>query len=343
MMRSENKRRVTIKDVAREAGVSYSTVSRVVNNFEYVNPETREKVLEAMNRLEYVVNQQARSLVKGQSRVIGLLIHAFDTSYMGEVVRGIDDVLAEAEYDLLLYTTHRQREREAVYVANITQGLADGLLLVLPRGANSYLSMLTQRKFPFVLIDHRADSSDVNAVTATNWQGAYTATEHLIELGHTRIGFITGDMTAGCSEDRLAGYKDALSANQLSFDPILVQEGDFFQPSGFDAAMALFSLEEPPTAIFASNDIMALGAMEAAFRMGYKIPQDISLIGFDDIPQSTTTHPPLTTVRQPLRDMGKVATELLLRMMTEGTDVDASCIELPTQLIIRQSTASPQG
>jgi LacI family transcriptional regulator len=341
MMRTENKRRVTIKDVAREAGVSYSTVSRVINNFEYVHPETRKKVLKTMDRLEYVVNQQARGLVKGQSRVIGLLIHAFDTSYMGEVLRGINDTLVEAEYDLLLYTTHRQKEREATYVANITQGLADGLLLVLPRGPDRYLKTLCRRKFPFVLIDHRADSADVNAVTATNWQGAYEAIEHLVELGHQRIGFITGDMKAKCSQERLRGYKDALRAHQIDFEPALVRNGDFFQPAGFDATTALLELERPPTAIFSSNDLMAFGAVEAVLKMGYSVPRDVSIVGFDNIAQSAVMHPQLTTVHQPLRDMGRTAAELLLSAIMDATDFEAHCVELPTHLIVRQSTAAP--
>ncbi|MBN2500852.1 MAG: LacI family DNA-binding transcriptional regulator [Anaerolineales bacterium] len=341
-MRTENKRRVTIKDVAREAGVSYSTVSRVVNGFEYVNAETRAKVLEAMGRLEYVVNQQARNLVKGQSRVVGLLIHGFDSNYMGEVVRGIDDALFEAQYDLLLYTTHRQREREATYVTNITQGLVDGLLLLLPRDPSSYLESLSRRKFPFVMIDHRAESADVNAVTSTNWQGAYEATEYLIKLGHNRIGFIAGDRLVACSKDRLQGYKDALKANQIAFDQALVCEGDFFHPAGFDGATTLLTRQDPPTAIFASNDVMAFGAIEAALHMGYRIPHDVSIIGFDDIAQAGISHPKLTTVRQPLREMGSEAAALLLRMMTNGTNFDPRCVELPTQLIVRQSTVGPE-
>jgi LacI family transcriptional regulator len=341
MSRPRTKRKVTIKDVAREADVSYSTVSRVVNNYKYVNPGTREKVIEAMQRLGYIANQQARSLVKGRSQVIGLLIHSFETSYVAEIVRGIDDAIAEAQYDLLLYTTHRRVERETTYVSNIVHGLADGLLVVLPRGVESYMDSLSKQNYPFVLIDYQASSDDVYAVGATNWQGAYDATNHLIELGHRRIGFITGDMFVGSSEDRLNGYRDALAASGLSYDPVLLYQGDFFKPKGFDAGRAFLMMEKPPTAIFASNDEMAFGAMEAALGLGYRVPEDVSIVGFDDIPQTLDSHPPLTTVRQPLREMGNTATKLLLDLIEETGELETPYIKLPTELIVRQSTASP--
>jgi LacI family transcriptional regulator len=341
MNRSIMKRKVTIKDVAREADVSYSTVSRVVNNYKYVNPNTREKVTEAMERLGYIANQQARSLVKGRSQVIGLLIHSFETSYVGEIVRGIDDAIAEVQYDLLLYTTHRRAERETTYVSNIVHGLADGLLVVLPRGVETYMDSLSKQNYPFVLIDYQATSDGVCAVGATNWQGAFDATTYLIELGHRRIGFITGDMFVGSSEDRLNGYRDALEAGKLPFDADLIYQGDFFKPTGFNAGRAFLGLERPPTAIFASNDEMAFGAMEAALGKSYRVPEDLSIVGFDDIPQAADTHPPLTTVRQPLREMGTTATRLLLDLIEEGGEPGASSLRLPTELIIRQSTVSP--
>jgi LacI family transcriptional regulator len=341
MSRPRTKRKVTIKDVAREAGVSYSTVSRVVNDYKYVNPDTREKVAEAMERLGYIANQQARSLVKGRSQVIGLLIHSFETSYVAEIVRGIDDAIAEAQYDLLLYTTHRRAERETTYVLNIVHGLADGLLVVLPRGAETYMDSLSKQNYPFVLIDFQATSDGVYAVGATNWQGAFDATTHLIELGHTRIGFITGDLFVGSSEERLSGYRDALAANGLPFEVDLICQGDFFKPKGFDAGRAFLALDRPPTAIFASNDEMAFGVMEAALGLGYRVPEDVSIVGFDDIPQAADTHPALTTVRQPLREMGMAATRLLLDLIEETGEPEASSIKLPTELIIRQSTVSP--
>jgi LacI family transcriptional regulator len=203
------------------------------------------------------------------------------------------------------------------------------------------MDSLSKQNYPFVLIDYQARSDDVYAVGATNWQGAYDATSHLIELGHRRIGFIAGDMFVGSSEDRLNGYRDALAASGLPYNPDLVYQGDFFKPKGFDAGQAFLKMENPPSAIFASNDEMAFGAMEAALGLGYRVPEDVSIVGFDDIPQTVDAHPPLTTVRQPLREMGNTATKLLLNLIEETGEVEAPYVKLPTELIVRQSTASP--
>jgi LacI family transcriptional regulator len=327
---------VTIMDVAQEAGVSYATVSRVVNNKGYIKPETRERVMRAVTRLGYVVNQQARSLASGRSQVVGLLVPGLDTAYIGEIIRGIDEELVGASYDLMLYTAHRRRTRESAYVATLTQGMVDGLLLVLPRDPGAYLETLRQRGFPYVLIDHQGVDEIGPAVGATNRQGGYDATRYLIALEHQRIGFITGRLEHGCSKDRLAGYHSALAEYGLNADPQLVCAGDFTQPAGFRAARELLELPEPPTAIFASNDVMAFGVMEAARVRGLRIPEDISIVGFDDIPQASHVHPQLTTIRQPLEQMGRLAAKMLLRQV-EDRQRPAERIDLPTELIVRQS------
>jgi LacI family transcriptional regulator len=332
---------ITIFDVAKEAGVSYSTVSRVLNNKEHVSPEKRERVLRAMAELGYVANVQARTLAGGRSHIVGLLVHGLDTSYIGEIMKGIDNELNNANYDLMLYTTHRRKTKESAYVIKLTRNLVDGLLLVLPRNAEAYLETLRQRHFPHVLVDHQGlSAADAPAVGATNWQGAYEATSYLIGLGHQRIGFITGMMDAGCAQERLAGYKAALEQHELAVDPKLIREGDFLQPRGYICAKELLALAEPPTAIFASNDISAFGVMEAVRDHGMQIPRDISIIGFDDIPQAASVHPPLTTVRQPLEQMGNIAARMLLKYIAEP-DQSIERVELPTRLIIRQSCREP--
>ena len=333
---------VTIVDVAGEAGVSYATVSRVINNKGHVRPETRERVLRAMTRLGYVVDQRARSLAGGRSQVIGLLVHDVGTSYIGEIIRGIDAELASAQYDLILYTTHRRKTKESAYVVTLTRGLADGLLLVLPRDPGAYLETLRQHRFPHVLIDHRGVDEEIPAVAATNQQGAYNATKHLIELGHRRIGFITGAMDQICAQDRLKGYRVALADHEVAFDPELVYEGNFFQPLGYTGASALLELPHPPTAIFASNDVSAFGVMEAVREHSLRIPQDISVVGFDDIPQAAHVHPPLTTVRQPLEEMGRIATHMLLEYI-QDPQRPIERVELPTELVLRQSCHPPQN
>jgi LacI family transcriptional regulator len=328
---------VTIVDVAREAGVSYATVSRVVNGKAHVKPDKRERVLRAMTRLGYVANQQARSLAGGRSHVVGLLVPDLGTGYIGEIVRGIDQELERFHYDLMLYTTHRRRAKEASYVAALSRGLADGLLLVLPRDPASYLPALQQRRVPYVLVDHNGIDRTGPAVGASNWQGGYDATRHLIELGHRRIGFIAGTLDLTCSTDRRAGYLAAMHDAGLAAPEDYLRVGDFLQPSGYLCTRELLALAEPPTAIFASNDVMAFGAMEAAREQGLHIPSDISIVGFDDIAQAAHVHPPLTTVRQPLEEMGRTATRMLVEMI-ENPQQPPARAELPTQLVVRRST-----
>jgi LacI family transcriptional regulator len=299
-------------------------------------------VQQVMKRLGYVVNRQARSLAGGRSRVIGVLAPDLGTSYIGEIMRGVDDELDLAHYDLMLYTTHRREAKESGYVATLTQGMADGLLIVLPRNPANFMQTLRQCNFPYVLIDHQGTNEKDHAVGATNWQGAYNATEYLIKLGHQRIGFITGWMDLGCARDRLAGYQAALRTNHLPVNPELVYEGDFHQPKGYAGGNALLSLGSPPTAIFASNDVMAMGVMDAARNRGLRIPDDISILGFDDIPQAQNVRPALTTVRQPMEKMGRVAAQMLLDLLSDPQK-DVSRVELPTELIVRDSCQAPRA
>ena len=284
--------RITIFDVAAEANVSYGTVSRVINNDIHVKQETRDRILQTMRRLGYVANRQARSLAGGRTNSIGVLVPDLGTGYIGEIIRGIDAELGLKDLDLILYTTHRTASKEANYVANLAKGMVDGLLLVLPRSPADFIGTLTQRNFPFVLIDHQGIGQDCPAVVgAANWQGGFTATEYLIKLGHRRIGFITGWMDLGCALDRLDGYRSALRTNHIPEEPELIYEGTFFQPDGFTGASTLLDLPNPPTAIFASNDVMAMGVMDAVRNRGLRVPEDVSVIGFDDIPQALDDPP----------------------------------------------------
>ncbi len=334
--------KITIIDVANEAGVSVGTASRVINNDVHVAPETRERVSDVMLRLGFVPNRQARSLAGGKTDTIGVLVPDLGTSYIGEIMHGIDAELALNQLDLMLFTTHRTATKEANYVANMVKGMVDGLLVVLPRNPADYTGSLTRRNFPFVLIDHQGNGEPCPAVGATNWQGAYDATEYLIKLGHSRIGFITGSMDLGAATERLAGYKSALRDQRIPQDAALIYEGTFFQPDGYAGTCTLLDLENPPTAIFASNDAMAMGAIDAVRGRDLHIPKNISIIGFDDVPQSALVRPTLTTVRQPLEEMGRIATQMLLERL-KNPEQEIHRIELPTQLIIRESTSSRIG
>ncbi len=340
MMKNQTSK-VTIIDVAAEANVSYGTVSRVINNDVHVKQETRDRVLETMLRLGYIANRQARSLAGGRTNTIGVLVPDLGTGYIGEIIRGIDAELGLSNLDLILYTTHRTASKEANYVANLAKGMVDGLLLVLPRSPADFIGTLTQGNFPFVLIDHQGIGQDCPAVGAANWQGGFTATEYLIKLGHQRIGFITGWMDLGCALDRLDGYRSALRTNHIPEGPELIYEGTFFQPDGFTGASTMLDLTNPPTAIFASNDVMAMGAMDAVRNKGLRIPDDVSVIGFDDIPQASLIRPALTTIRQPLEKMGRVATQMLLELLSHPPK-KTERIELPTELIVRDSCRVPR-
>lgn len=334
-------RDMTIFDVAEKAGVSHSTVSRVLNNKNNVNAETRERVLQAMTQLGYVSNVSARSLAGGSSHVIGLLVDHLNTGYMGEIIRGIDEALEAHNYNLMLYTTHRKKTRETAYVTKLTHDLADGLILIVPRNEKSYLETLQRRKFPYVLIDYQGYNRHVPSIITTNKKGGYDATNYLIELGHHRIGFITGEMAYGCAPERLAGYQAALADHDIAFDPELVSEGNFLQPQGYRCAQHLLSLPTPPTALFVSNDVMAFGAMEAARDLGFRIPDDLSIIGFDDVPQAAHVHPPLSTVCQPLVEMGRRAAILLLAYIANPL-AEVERVELSTRLVIRESCQAPR-
>ena len=285
---SDPNRKVTIVDVAREAGTSYSTVSRALSNTGKVKDSTRKHILKVAERLGYVPNQQARSLVGGQTKVIGVLIPRFDDGYVSMIVNGIDDEVSAAGYDLLLHTTRRTHRKEQEFVQRIVGGMAEGLIVVLPRHAEEYLQALTDRNFPYVFIDHIGTSQQFTSVSATNWRGAYDATQYLIQLGHTRIGFITGLLDVRSGLDRLHGYQAALRDHQLPIDNELIVRGNFMMDSGYDAATTLLQLPQRPTAIFASNDLSAFGAINAVVDQGLRVPQDMSIIGFDNIPAAET-------------------------------------------------------
>jgi LacI family transcriptional regulator len=332
----------TIMDVARESGVSYSTVSRALNGYEFVKPSTREKVLRAAEKLGYVPNQQARSLAGGRSNLIGILVPTLDNAYISEIIRGIDEELAKSHYNLILYTTHHHRGNEASYVATIVNSAADGLLLVVPLSSNHYLDILREQQFPHVLIDQSDLTEQSSAISATNWQGAYDATQYLIELGHRRIGFVTGLMELTSTMERLEGHRAALIDFGIAPDESLIAMGDFREQGGYLAAQRLLDLSARPTAIFASNDLSAFGVMDAIRQRGLRIPDDISVMGFDDIPQASIVHPKLTTVRQPLEQMGRMAVRMLLKHLA-NPDQPPSRLTLATRLLVRESCTNVHG
>ncbi len=332
----------TIHDIARQAQVSAMTVSRALNNRPGVSEDTRQKVHAVAQSLGYVANVQAKRLAGGQTNVLGMLVPDIGTEYVGEIVRGVGDALEKSGYDLLLYTTHRDPERERARLSGVAGGMADGLLTVLPKTIDSHLSMLEQLALPVVIVDHRGANTSLPTIGTDNLTGSREAVQHLAGLGHRRIGFITGDLSTGAAVDRLRGYREGLQAAGLPFDEALVGQGDFYQPRGFEAALELLRLPDAPTALFASNDVSAFGALAAVRELRLRVPTDVSVVGFDDIPSARQIHPPLTTVRQPLYEMGAAATRLLLSLL-RGGEAAVPRISLPTVLVVRESTAPAKG
>lgn len=330
--------RVTISHVAKVANVSTMTVSRVLNGQPGVSEKTRQRILDTIQQLGYVANPAARTL-RGASKVIGLVLPGLTSPYMGEVITGISSAADRLEYGLMLYTQGRvgHSSRTTFYASLLSNGLADGAVLVVPYDYETLVQAFKDNGLPYVIIDHHGNIADEPAITATNRKGLLDAMRHLLALGHTRIGFITGRMNIGCSVDRLQGYQDALAEVGLAFDPALVLEGDFEQQTGFRQAQVFLAMDPRPTAIVASNDDMAFGVMDAVKEAGLRVGRDISIVGFDDVPMAAKVYPALTTVRQPMAAMGEAAIELLVALL-QGRKVLTAQRELATELIVRESS-----
>ena len=338
--RELNEASVTIFDVAREAGVSTATVSRVANRHPNIRPETRQRVEDAMAKLGYVANLRARGLAGGKTNVIGLLVDDLESSYIAQIAQGVDRAVSGHGYDVLLSTMHLRQSR-TLYVEQLFNGIVDGLIVLLASGFEPYLPQVARRGFPVVLIDH-APTEAAPVVKTANHAGTTIAIEHLVELGHRRIGFVTGFLDVSSAKERLDAYQSTLFQLDIPYDPDLIEDGDFLPESGAKAGAALLDLEDPPTAILCSSDMEAFGVLQVARERGISVPSDLSVVGFDDIPEAGYVTPPLTTVRQPMLDMGRVSAELLMDAIS-GSGVPMSTVELPTELIIRESTAPPRS
>ena len=328
--------KVTIADIAKRADVSKTTVSRVLNNKPDVDATTRESILAIIRETGFVPHSSAISLAKGKTHLVGLLVPSLTSPYSLRVIQGVAEAIEETEYEVLLYTTSMAEKNQEKFAQRLTKNLTDGLAVLLPRNFEEYGKILLRAQFPVVFIDHRGMGQDYPSITADNRSGALAASRYLASLGHKRIGFITGLMDFGCSKDRLEGYSDALVEAGLAFDPNLVAHGDFSRQSGYASTQELLRGNPRPSAIFCSNDEMALGAMAAATALGLSVPGDISVLGFDDLPNAALSIPALTTVRQPLYEMGRLAAESLLRQI-DGEAPPQGEMVLETSLIVRES------
>jgi len=338
MATTHKKRTVTIHDVAKEAGVSVSTVSRVLNGKDDVALETIEKVHGVVRDLRYTSSLAARGMRSIRTNVIGLIIPDVGTPYCTEVMRGVNRAIAQSNYDLIVYTTgailkYGTADQERRYVTLLNGNVTDGVVVVTPAATDFSTDA------PIVAIDPNNESPDCPAIIATNRAGALEALKYLTGLGHRRIGHITGRLDLVSASRRLQGYKDGLSACGLPVDEQLIQIGDFSTETAIRCTQALLSLENPPTAIFASNDMSATGIYKVALEKGLRIPEDLSVVGFDNLPESTFLNPQLTTVDQFIMDMGSMAVEMVVKLVN-GETLEENLYEIPTQLVVRNSCRS---
>lgn len=334
MARSRNT--ITITDVAKAAGVSISTVSRVLNDKDDVAPETHERVQGVIREMGYTANLAAKSMRSRRTNVIGLIMPDVEGPFSVEVMKGVNHAVAESDWDLVIYTSgsHKKSsmvERERHYVAILNNSITDGVIVVAPTAVDF------PTHEPVVAVDFNHDNPTYPGVISTNRQGALAATQHLIELGHRRIGFIGGRPELWSSMRRLQGYEDAHKMAGLEVQPELVVEGDYSLELGYACAKRLLELPEPPTAIFATNDQSAFGVLQAASENGVRVPEDLSVVGFDNIRESAITTPPLTTVDQSLLQMGYLAATMLFDLV-QGNPLDAPIQKVPTRLVVRDST-----
>jgi LacI family transcriptional regulator len=334
-------RRTTIGQIASKAGVSITTVSKVLNHAPGVAPGTRERIEKVIAEHDYVQSHAARLLRKGQSGLIDLAIMRLEGGYDLGIMEGVQDALEATGYRLVVFATHEDENAEHRWLRRVLEQATDGVLLLLPYERSGLARILVEQQIPCVAIGDRNDpDSLVPSIGSTIWQGGYSATEYLIGLGHRRIGIITGPLALRTSRARLAGYREALESAGVPVDPSLILEGNYLLGDGYQQTRAMLDLPEPPTAIFAGNDAQAAGVYRALYEREIKIPTMMSVIGFDDVIFSPQMSPPLTTIRQPLVEIGRMATTMLLRQI-KGEPLGTTHIELSTSLVVRESCAPP--
>ena len=329
----------TMKDVAQRAGVSPSTVSHVINETRFVSQQLRDRVLHAMSELNYQPSAVARSLRTKKTQVVALVIPDITNPYFPEVARGVQDVAEENEYSVILCNTDRVRGRELRFLKALRGQWVDGLILNPSEVTSGDLQDLQDAQIPVVLIGSQIDHPDLDVVMVDNVQGAYDAVSHLIDLGHRRIGLVGGQRAASSGEQRFQGYIRALADHDIPVDEEIITEGRFTREGGYESMKRLLALQSPPTAVFASSDVMAIGALMAIQEQGLQVPNDVSLVGFDDIAEASTTTPKLTTVSQPKYQTGEVAAQLLFDRVEGASPGERQKIVLSHQLVIRDSTA----
>jgi LacI family transcriptional regulator len=331
--------KTTIADIAAEAGVSVPTVSKVMNGRADVAPHTRERVEAIIRAHGYQRRTDERSR---RSNLVELMFHELESAWALEIIRGAEQVAADNGLALVLSESQGRLTPGHGWLEGVIARRPLAVVSVFSDLTAQQLAKLRARDIPVVVVDPIGEpGADAPSIGATNWNGGLTATRHLIELGHRRIAMIGGPERVLCSRARVDGYRAALETAGLAVDPALVRYGDFHVQSGHRQFAPLLELADPPTAVFAGSDLQALGVYEAARAAGLRIPEDLSVVGFDDLPVAQWVGPPLTTVRQPLQDMAAAGTRLAITL-ARGEEPEHRRIELATTLVVRQSTAPPR-
>lgn len=326
-------RRATLATIAAAAGVSLPTVSKVINGKADVAPATRERVQQLLAEHNYVPVSSRRP---GNDLLVDLVFTALDSPWAVEILRGV------TESGLEVVVSAMAGGPKGPWVQKLVQSGRRGAILVTSAMTPPDRRAIERARLPLVVIDPvDMPGPDVPSVGATNWAGGLAATQHLLGLGHTRIAMIGGPSSYLCSRARIDGYRAALEQAGAPVDPALIRYGDFHHEGGYREAQALLALEDRPTAIFAGSDEQALGTIEAARVAGLAVPRDLSVVGFDDLPVARWSSPSLTTVRQPLADMGRVAGRML-KQLIEDVPLESERVELATRLVARASTAPPR-
>ena len=337
MATSKDNGRVTLARVAEEAGVSLSTISKVLNGRSDVSESTRARVEGLLGRHGYL----RRNAGQTRTRLIELVFHELESAWSMEIIKGVEDIATQNGMSVVLTQSGSRHAPGPEWIEGVMRRRPVGVVLVFSDLPTDYREMLKSRAIPFVIIDPAGDPSpDVPSVGSANWSGGLMATRHLIELGHTRIAAITGPDDMMCSHARIDGYRSAMTSAGLAIGADWIRFGDFHLEGGRSHGRELLEQAEPPTAIFAGSDLQALGVLEAARARGLSVPDDLSIVGYDDIPMARWVSPTLTTIHQPLKRMAEEATRLVIRMSKAPLD-SVPRMDLATSLVVRQSTAPP--
>jgi DNA-binding LacI/PurR family transcriptional regulator len=335
---------VSIKDIARAAGVSHSTVSRALSGSPLVSEATRARIQHLAREMGYSPDAQARSLVVGRTRTIGLVVTNITDPFIGEVVQVVENTAHQHGYSVILASSHARREREIAAVEMLRSKRVDAVIVTSSRVGALYQEYLDRLGVPVVLLNSHSTQAGpyTFAVSVDNWHGACLATSHLLELGHTRVAYVRGAADHSDDRDRLEGYQQVLAAAGVAFDPALVVQGTGRAGGGERALPALLAVDPPPTAVFCYNDMTAIGLMREARRQGVRVPHDLAVVGFDDIPFASYVSPLLTTVAQPKRKLGRRAMDMVLELMEQeiGDLAGFSDVALQGELVVRQSSGA---